>query len=119
MPRTRLSLWYLTSYLLLGGVGLLLVPDLALKLLFAQGDYGTVMPRLSGMLMIGLGVLVLQIIRHELSVLYPTTLVVRAFLLVSLLAVYLSTSDPLFIALIAIVGLGFVVTGLSYLSERT
>ncbi len=118
MRKTRLSLWYLTTYLLLGGIGLLVDPDMALKLLFAEGDYGTAMPRLAGMLMIGLGVFVLQIIRHELSVLYPTTLAVRGFFLVSMFAVYLSTSDPLFFALICIVGLGVLLTGISYLSER-
>ncbi len=118
MQKTRLSLWYLASYLLLGGLGLLFVPELALKLLFAQGDYGIVMPRLVGMLMIGLGGVVVQVIRHELSVLYPTTLAVRAFFLVSLLVLYFSTSDPLFIALICIVGLGFVLTGFSYLREK-
>lgn len=118
MSKTRLSLWYLTTYLVLGGMGLLFAPTIALDLLLTKGDYGTVMPRLAGLLMIGLGVFVLQIIRHELSVLYPTTLAVRAFFLVALLAIYFSTSDPLFIVLTFIVGLGVILTGVSYLMER-
>ena len=118
MSKTRLSLWYLTSYLVLGGVGLLFAPAMALQLLLSQGDYGTAMPRLAGMLMIGLGVFVLQIIRHELSQLYSTTLAIRAFFLVGLLAIYFSTTDPLFIVLTFIVGLGVVLTGVTYLLER-
>ena len=119
MQKTRASLYYLASYLVLGGLGLFVAPELALKLLFANGDYGTVMPRLAGMLMLGLGVFVTQMIRHDLTVLYPTTLVVRAFFIVSLLALYFATADPLFIALTIIVGIGFVLTGYTYLSEKT
>lgn len=118
MQKTRFSLWYLATYLLLGGIGLFLMPIFALQLLFATGDYGTIMPRLVGMMMIGLGVLVVQMIRYNLSVLYPTTLAVRAFFLISLAVVYLTTGDPLFISLLCIVGLGFILTGTSYLLDR-
>lgn len=118
MQKTRLSLYYLASYLLVGGVGLLLVPELALKLLFSSGDYGTAMPRTVGMFMVGMGAIIVQVIRHEATFLYPTTLAVRAFFLLTFLALYFSTGDPLFITLLFIVALGFVLTGYFYHSEK-
>ncbi len=51
MPRTRRSLYYLATYLLLGGMALLLAPQLALTLLFRNGHNGDVMPRLVGVVL--------------------------------------------------------------------
>ncbi len=116
--KTRLSLYYLAGYLLLGGVGLVVQPRLALQLLMAEGDYGSLMPRLAGGLMVALGILIVQIIRLHLDVLHATTLVARALLLIIIAALYASSNDPLFLVLLTIVGLGFVLTGASYLSER-
>ena len=118
MKKTRLSLTYLATYLLVGGIGLLLAPKIALSLLLATGDYGRVFPQIVGMFMIGLGIVVVQIIRFDVAVLYPTTLAIRAFFLVCLVGLYLATVDPLFLVLIAIVGFGFVLTGWSYLTDR-
>ena len=47
----RVTLIYLTTYLFLGGLGLLVFPDLALRLLLSNGSYGDVMPRVVGMFM--------------------------------------------------------------------
>jgi hypothetical protein len=118
MTRTRLSLFYLASYLTVAGLALLLVPSFALQLLFSNGDYGEVFPRLAGMLLLGLAILVTQIIRHRIEVLYPTTLVVRLFFLVVLGYLYLSSSDPFFLVVFGIVILGVILTGYSYLTER-
>ena len=65
--KTQLSLYYLASYLLLGGIGLVADPRLGLQLLMAEGDYGQFMPRLAGGLMIALGILVVQVIRRRLE----------------------------------------------------
>ena len=118
MNRTRLSLFYLAGYLWFAGLALLLVPTFALKLLLSNGDYDDFFPRLAGMLLIGLAILVTQIIRHRIEVLYPTTLVVRLFFLVVLGYLYLSSSDPFFLVVFGIVVLGVLFTGYSYLSER-
>ena len=40
MQRTRLSLYYLCSYLLIGGLVLLFFPQEGLRLLLSKGDYG-------------------------------------------------------------------------------
>jgi len=118
MKKTRFSLTYLATYLLIGGVGLLLAPKDALSLLLATGDYGRIFPQIVGMFMIGLGVVVVQIIRFDIAVLYATTLALRAFFLVCLVGFYFATVDPLFLTLIAIVGFGFILTGGSYLADR-
>ena len=118
MRRTRLSLFYLAGYLITGGVLLLAVPEFALQLFLSNGDYGEVFPRLAGMLLLGLGVLVIQIIRQRLEALYATTLIIRAFFCVCLLIFYGMSYDPLFLVLVAIVGLGLALTGLSYLDDR-
>src|SRR6516225_8656094 len=47
MKKTRLSLFYLGSYLTIIGLGLLLAPHDTLKLLLSNGDYGDVIPRVA------------------------------------------------------------------------
>jgi hypothetical protein len=118
MDRTRLSLYYLSGYLTFAGLALLLVPTFALQLLFSNGDYGEVFPRLAGMLLLGLAILITQIIRHRIEALYATTLVVRLFFLVVLAYLYLSSSDPFFLVVFGIVVLGVIFTGYFYLRER-
>ena len=116
--RTRLSLYYLATYLLGAGIALILVPSLALTLLFTRGHYGDVLPRLLGVVLLALGIVIVQIIRHRLEVLYTTTLLVRVFIMVVLAALLVYSGDPLFISLMVVVGLGMVFTGASYLSDR-
>lgn len=118
MNRTRLSLHYLYSYLILIGLALLCFPREGLRLLLSNGDYGDIMPRFAGMLMAGLGMTILGIVLSHAEVLYPRTLLVRAFFLVCIATFYTTSRDPFFLVLLAIVGFGFVWTGLSYLSER-
>ena len=55
MNKTRLSLLYLGSYLVLIGLGLLFAPESTLRLLQSNAEYGNVFPRIAGMLMSGLG----------------------------------------------------------------
>ncbi len=116
--RTRLSLFYLATYLLGAGIALIFAPSLALALLFAKGHYGDVMPRLLGVVLLALGIVIVQIIRHRLEVLYTTTLLVRVFIMLVLASLLIYSGDPLFISLMVVVGLGMVLTGTSYLSER-
>ncbi len=115
---TRLSLYYLATYLLVAGLLLVLVPQLALRLLLSNGNYGDVLPRLLGVVLFALGVFVAQVIRHDLAVLYPTTLTVRAVILAVLVGLFAYAGDPLFLVLIGVVGLGFILTGTSYLLDR-
>jgi hypothetical protein len=100
------------------GLGLLIVPGETLKLLQSNADYGDVFPRFAGMLMCGMAISVFGIIRARADVLYPATLLVRMFFLICIAVFYWRSADPLFLVLIAIVGLGFVLTSSAYLLDR-
>jgi hypothetical protein len=73
----RLTLTYLASYLMLGGLRLLVVPGLTLRLLFSNGIYGDLMPRLVGLFMLALGGAVLQFVRARDYRYYRYTIVAR------------------------------------------
>lgn len=118
MRRTNLSLIYVAAYLLASGLFLLLAPRLALQLLLTSGDYGEILPRLVGLLLLGLGILVVQIIRHRVSALYATTLAVRAVFCVGFVVLYTLSRDPLFLVLLAVVGIGVLGTSVSYVLDR-
>jgi hypothetical protein len=118
MNRTRLSLYYLAGYLTVAGLALLFVPTFALQLLLSNGDYGDVFPRLAGMLLLGLATIVVQIIRYRLEVLYPTTLAIRGFFLVTLVSLFAISGDPFFLVVFGIVAIGVIYTGYNYLRER-
>ena len=99
-------MFYLGSYLAIIGFGLLFVPHETLKILQSNGNYDDVFPRVFGM------------IRARATELYPATLVIRVYFIGCIGAFYAMTSDPLFLVLIVIVGLGFVLTLGSYLLDR-
>jgi hypothetical protein len=118
MNRTRLSLYYLGSYLVLIGFGLLLAPRTTLDILQSNADYGDVFPRVAGMLMSGLGLSIFGMVRARSYQQYPTTLLMRTYFIIGIIAFYRMTHDPLFLVLIVIVGIGFVLTFGSYLADR-
>ena len=118
MRRTNLSLYYLAGYLLPAGLLLLTVPEFARKLLLSNRDYDDAPFRLVGVLLIVLGIIIVQIIRHRLEMLYTTTLVVRVLISLTLIAIYLETSDPFFLVILAIVLIGVALTTWSYLTDR-
>lgn len=118
MEKTRLSLFYLAGYLIPSGVMLLFAPRFALKLLLSNSDYGDVFPRAAGMLLIGLGIMIVQMIRLRLSLLYSTTLIVRGFFFVCLSSFYVIYHDPFFFVLLVIVSIGIVLTATSYFLDQ-
>ena len=118
LQKTKLSLYYLASYLSFGGLAFLLVPDIALQLFFSTGTYSEVMVRFVGALLLSLGILIIQMIRYDITELYSSTLIVRSFLLVAIFSLYIISNDPMMIILLLIVGLGFVLTSTSYILDR-
>ena len=116
--RTHLSLYYLAGYLLPAGLLLLTVPEFARKLLLSNRDYDDAPFRLVGVLLIALGLIVVQIIRHRLEVLYTTTLVARALISLTLIAIYIETKDPFFLVILVIVLIGVALTAWSYITDR-
>ena len=118
MNRTRVSLFYLAGYLILGGLAMGVDPKLAMQLLFAEGDYGDVFPRLVGLLLLALGILVAWIIATRAERMYPGTLVARIVILTGLAGLYLLSLDPFFVSLFVIVLIGFLLTLSCYLADR-
>ena len=118
MRRTNLSLYYLAGYLIPAGLLLLFVPEWATKLLLSDRTYDYAPFHLVGVLLLVIGVLIVQIIRHRLEALYSTTLVARALISATLLWLFLNTGDPFFAVILVIVLIGVGLTGASYLLDR-
>ncbi|OGO55599.1 MAG: hypothetical protein A2V84_02790 [Chloroflexi bacterium RBG_16_70_13] len=118
MRRTHLSLYYLAGYLIPAGLLLLFVPEFATKLLLSDRTYDYAPFRLAGVLLLVIGILIVQIIRHRLDALYSTTLVARVLISATLLWLYLNTGDPFFGVILVIVLVGVVLTGVSYILDR-
>ena len=120
MNLTRLSLYYVVTYLAVAGLALLVVPQFALTLLLSNNaaSYGEVFPRFVGMTLIGIDILVFQIVRLRIEQLYPTTLVVRIFFIAVLAVLFAISRDPFFLVVIAIIALGVAMTGYAYWRER-
>lgn len=118
LNRTRLSLFYLAGYLFPTGLALLFFPAITLKILQSNGHYDDVFPRVAGLLLVGIGLVVSGIIRYRTEVLYPVTVVVRLVFCAGFLALYFYSRDPLFLVILAVVSLGVILTGATYLAER-
>ena len=118
MRRTNLSLYYLAGYLIPAGLLLLFVPEFATKLLLSNRTYDYAPFHLAGVLLLVIGILIAQIIRHRLEQLYTTTLVARALISATLLWLFLSTGDPFFAVVLVIVLIGVALTGASYYLDR-
>lgn len=118
MPNTRRSLYYLVTYLLLTGGGLMIAPDAVLRLLFSNRTYDDVMPRFVGILMVAIALIVSQIVRFSAEPLYPMTVLIRLVIWTYVLWLYFHSGDSFFLAVLGVLGLGIVLTGVTYLSER-
>lgn len=117
-PKTRHSLYYLATYLFLTGLGLLFAPQFSLKLLLSNGHYESTFVQFTGAFMIALSVVVSQIIRHSVEVLYTTTLAVCVFFILVIVWLYMQTKDPLFLVVLGVVVLGVALTATSYLLDK-
>jgi len=102
----RLTFLYLGSYLVVGGLGFLFLPQFTLRLLLAEGSYGDVMPRLVGVFMAALGGAVVQFLRAADYRYYVYTTVARLFIVAALIGLYVKARDRLFIVMSGIVLLG-------------
>jgi uncharacterized protein YjeT (DUF2065 family) len=118
MRRTHLSLYYLVGYLFPAGLLLFLVPTAATTLLLSNQTYDEPPLRLAGLVLIALGILIAQIIRHDVEVLYLTTVAVRSVLSFGLLGMFIATGNPFFAVVLVVVLIGVALTGASYLLDR-
>ena len=118
MNKTRLSLYYPATYLTIAGLLLLVAPQFSMQLRFSNGDYGDVFPRVAGMMILGLGLIVIQVIRLQQEQLYSTLWAIRLLFCIGWIGFYFYTRDPYFLVLLVIVGLGFIWTGVNLMQER-
>lgn len=118
LPKTRLSLYYLVTYLSLTGLALMIAPAWTLKALFATREYDDAMPRFAGILMLALGMVVSQIVRFRVSQLYPITVIIRSVIWLYVLWLYFHSGDTFFAAVLGVLGLGILLTATTYLMER-
>ena len=118
MTLTRLSLFYLATYLPVAGLLLLLVPDTATRLLLSNAVYDDVFTRLAGAVLLAIGVLIIGIVYHRVEVLYVWTLGIRLFLVTVLFVLYLRDIGPFFLVIFAIVGFGVALTAGGYVLDR-
>ena len=118
MPKTRLSLYYLATYLLFGGFGFLLTPRLATKLLLSNADFDTMILRVLGMLMMGLGFLIVQVIRLRVSILYASTLIMLGVFGICLIAFFMMTYNLFFLTILVIVAIGVALTSWSLFEDQ-
>ena len=118
MRRTHLSLYYLAGYVVPSGLLLLLVPTFATTLLQSNQTYDEPALRLAGLVLLALGILIVQIIRHDVEVLYATTLAVRSVLSLGLLALLITTGNPFFGVVLVVVLIGVALTGVSFYLDR-
>jgi len=110
-------LFYLAGYLTITGLALLFTPQSFLKLAFANHEYPNAFVEFSGILMIGLAVVVMNIIKYGNRVLYRTTLMARIPMWICTLGLYLHTRETFFVVVLCVLGLGIVLTGSFYLAE--
>jgi hypothetical protein len=106
------------SYLIIVGLGLLIVAEPVLQLLGATGSYPPEFVRFGGAFMLVVAFLVFQVVRHRVEAFYAYILIARLILLGTFIWLYVSTNDFIFLVFTGVLGLGMVLTGLGLIADR-
>ena len=118
MKAKKITLTYLVTYLAIGGIGFTLFPNQTLELFLSNGDYGDIMPRMTGMFMCALSFLIFRIIRNEDWHYYSATIYVRSTIVLILSWLYYKSSDPMLLILMGIVLIGLIPSIIIHLKNR-
>lgn len=118
MQRTKKSLYYLAGYLIPVGLSLMLFPLQLIKLLFSTREYDDLWPRLVGVLLLSLGIMIVQFIRMNVEKMYTTTMIVRSIIAPWALGIYFYSKDPVFLVVAGVVGSGLLLTSVAYARDR-
>ncbi len=118
MKAKKITLTYLVTYLAIGGVGFTLFPNQVLDLFLSNGDYGDIMPRMTGMFMCALSFLIFRIIRNEDWHYYAATIYVRSTLVLILSWLFYKSSDPMLLIVMGIVLIGLIPSIVIHLKSR-
>ncbi len=114
----KYTLFYVSAYLLVGGLGLAVAPAEILDLFQSNGDYGDTMPRVAGILMVGLSGLIALLAYNEDYKYYPYSLFVRTLFVLFFFFLYFRSDDPFFLVLNVIILIGLVPSLVIYGRER-
>ena len=109
----------MASYLFIGGLGFAFIPETILKIFMSTGTYSDVMPRVVGMFMLVLGLLITLFIKNEDYKYYFPTIIARSFIVIFLTVLYFNTDDPLFIILNLIVLIGLLPSIYIYIKDKS
>lgn len=108
MDPRRLTLTYLVIYLSVAAVGFGFFPQQFMDLFQSNGDYGNVMPRLVGLMMGALAILIFNILRNEDWHYYVVSIYVRSVIVVFLVYLWAISDDPMFLLVNVVVLVGLV-----------
>jgi hypothetical protein len=89
-----------------------------MKLLFSNQQYNNAFPRFSGILLVGIGIVVVTVIWYGNPIWYRMTLIVRLVLWTGIFGVWLESRDPFFIVVLSVLGFGILLTGSFYLLDK-
>ena len=118
MNLKKISLSYVVFYLMIGGLGLAIVPRLFLDLFQSNQDYGDIMPRVVGMFMIVLSGLIAAMLYFKDFKYYGFSIIARTFIVLFLFFLYLLNNDPFFILINVIVLIGLVPSYIIFIKEK-
>jgi hypothetical protein len=118
MNLKRISLSYVAAYLMMGGLGLAIIPDLFLELFQSNKDYGNVMSRVVGMFMITLSGLIAAMLYFKDFKYYGFSIAVRTFIVLFLFLLFFMNGDPFFIVINVIVLLGLLPSYVIFMKDR-
>lgn len=119
MKARRMTLTYLATYLLLGGVGFASFPAPVLQLFQSTGDYGDIMPRIVGMFMCALGLLIWRILKNEDWKYYSLTIYIRSAIVLFLVWIYFKSQDPMWLILTGVVLVGLIPSILVHFGSKS
>ncbi len=108
MDLRRLTLSYLVLYLAVAAVGFAFFPQQFMDLFQSNGDYGDIMPRLVGLMMGALAVLIFNILRNEDWHYYVVSIYVRSVIVAFLFYLWAISDDPMFLLVNVVVLIGLV-----------
>ena len=108
MKAKKITLTYLVTYLAIGGLGFTLFPKQVLALFLSTGEYGDIMPRMTGMFMCALSFLLFKIMRNGDWHYYSATIYVRSVIVLILVWLFFKSNDPMLLILTGIVLLGLI-----------
>jgi hypothetical protein len=104
----KILMYYLSGYLLGGGLGFAFLPNLTLKIMQSNVMYDEPIVRLAGLLMAMLGGLIGFLVYNEDYIAYKFSILARTILVIFLVWLWFRFDNPLFVVIEIIVLIGLI-----------